>query len=115
MSLRNYATSDLAVQLYHQWEDGSYTSCHIDPADGRSKSAVNDLIGYGQGIGCAEILMKLYPLYVAETFDESALQTVTGIATVYCKDRAIYTSDVAAVVTDLYKRDGVEYTWQQAE
>ena len=115
VSLRNYATSELAEQLYHQWEDGSITSCHIDPADGRSKSALNDLIGYGQGIGCGEMLMKLYPLYVTQTFDEEALQALTGVAAAYCKDRTVYTTDVSAVVTGLYKRDGVEYTWQQAK
>ena len=112
VALRNYPTSSLAVQQYHQWEDGSYTSCHIDPADGRSKSAINDLIAYGNGIDCSEILLKTYSIYVTDTFDESTLETVTGVAFVYCKDRVIYTTGVGAVVTGLYKRNDVAYTWQ---
>lgn len=115
VSLRNYPMSELAVQLYYQWEDGSYTSCHIDPADGRSKSALNDLVGYGQGIGCSEILMKLYPEYVADTLNADEFHVIAGVDTVYCKDRIIYTSSVSAVITDLYKKDGIEYTWQKAE
>ena len=113
VTLRNYPTSNLAIQQYHQWSDGSYISCHIDPADGRSKSAINDLLVYGHDIACSEILMKIYPIYVTDTFNEGELETITGVAFAYCKDRVIYTTGVGAVVTGLYKRNDVEYTWQQ--
>lgn len=115
VSLRNYPMSELAVQLYYQWEDGSYTSCHIDPADGRNKTALNDLTGYSRTLGCGEILMQLCPVYVAEALDMDALQTLSGIDTVYCKDRTIYTSHPGAVITGLYQKDGIEYTWQKSE
>lgn len=116
VSLRNYPMSDLAVQLYYQWEDGSYTSCHIDPADGRSKSAINDLVGYSRTRSCSEILMQMYPVYVAETLDAGMLQALSqkGIETVYCKDRTVFTSDPGVVVQGLYQRDGVAYTWKKA-
>lgn len=114
-SLRNYPMSELAVQLYYQWEDGSYTSCHIDPADGLSKTALNDLIGYSEVDSCSEILMKMYPLYVADTLNADELQVLSGVDTVYCNDRTIYTSGASAVITELYNKDGVEYTWQKSE
>lgn len=112
VSLRNYPMNDLAVQLYYQWEDGSYTSCHIDPADGRNKTAINDLTGYSRKLSCSEILMQLYPVYVAEELNMDAL---SGVDTVYCKDQTIYTSDPAAVITGLYQKDGIQYTWQKSE
>lgn len=114
VSLRNYPMSELAVQLYYQWEDGSITSCHIDPVDGRSKSAINDLIGYSGVLGCSEILLKMYPLYVTDNLNTDELQMM-DVDTIYCKDRVIYTSGAGATITDLYKKDGVEYTWQQAK
>ena len=114
VALRNYPMSDLAVQLYYQWENGSITSCHIDPADGRSKSAINDLIGYSGVLGCSEILLKMYPVYVADNLNTDELQMM-DVDTIYCKDRVIYTSGAGATITDLYKKDGVEYTWQQAK
>ena len=117
VTLRNYPMSELAVQLYYQWQDGSYTSCHIDPTDGRSKSSINDLTGYSRSLSCREVLMQLYPVYVAETLDETALQALSGkgIETVCCKDRRIYTSDAGAVITGLYQKDNVAYTWQKTK
>ena len=115
VSLRNYPTSSLAVQQYHQWDDGSYTSCHIDPVDGRSKSAINDLISYGKNITCSEILLKLYPVYVTESFDVEALEAITGVDTIYCEGRIIYTSSATAEITQLYKKGNIEYTWKKAE
>ena len=115
VSLRNYPTSSLAVQQYHQWDDGRYTSCHIDPVDGRSKSSINDLVGYGQDIACSEILLKLYPVYVTDVFDEGDLETITDVDTIYCIDHTIYTSGAAAEITQLYKKGNIEYTWKKAE
>ena len=115
VSLRNYPMSELAVQLYYQWEDGSITSCHIDPADGRNKTALNDLIAYSRVDSCSEILMKMYPVYVADILNADELQMLSGVETVYCKDRVICTSDPATVITGLYQKDGIEYTWQKGE
>ncbi len=108
VSLRSYPTGDLAVQQYYQWADGRITSCHIDGKDGRSKTAVNDLLGYSKTAGCAEILLQLYPLYVADTLDTQALQELT-VETVYCKDYKIYASDGGISLSGLYDQDGVSY------
>lgn len=114
VSLRNYPMSDLSVQQYYGWEDGTFTSCHIDPADGISKSAINDLIGYSRDLTCGEILMQMYPLYVADSLDTQALQALPqkGIETVYCRDSAVITSDADITVTELYQKDNVKYTWR---
>ena len=114
VSLRNYPMSDLAIQQYYYWGDGHYTSCHIDPADGISKSAINDLTGYSRTLTCSEILMQMYPLYVADSLDMQALQALPqkGIETIYCQDRAIITSDANITVTELYQRESVQYTWR---
>lgn len=115
VSLRNYPMSELAVQLYYQWADGSFTSCHIDPADGKSKSAINDLTGYSRTLSCAEVLLRLCPVYMTENLDTEALAALPGqgVETVYCKDSVIYTSDAKVTVTELYEKDSVKYTWQK--
>ncbi|MBE6934452.1 MAG: hypothetical protein E7462_05330 [Ruminococcaceae bacterium] len=114
VSLRNYSTSELAVQLYYQWKDGTYTSCHISPVDGRSKSVMNDMTGYSYRLSCGEILMQMYPLYVADTWDEEGFKALpaNGVETAYCRDYVIYTSDPAVAVSNLYERDGVKYRWE---
>lgn len=114
VTLRNYPTSELAVQQYYQWKDGSYTSCHIDPTDGYSKSAVNDLTGYSRTLGCSKILMQLFPVYVADSLDETALAALSGqgVETIYCKDYEIFTSDASAAILQLYQDENIAYRRQ---
>ena len=103
--------SQLAVQQYYEWADGMITSCHIDPADGRNKTAVNDLLGYSKALGCAEVLLELFPVYVAQTLDTQALETAEaqGVHSIYCADRKIYCSDASAVLVDIYSDSAVQY------
>lgn len=116
VTLRNYPTSSLAVQLYYQWSDGSYTSCHIDPADGKSKAARNDLMGYSRALSCGEVLMQLYPVYVTDTWNVELIQQLPqkGVETAYSQYSTIYTSDKSIAVNDLFQKEQVKYTWQPA-
>lgn len=111
VSLHSYPMSRLAVQQYYTWEDGSVTSCYIDPVDGMNKTAVNDLLGYSKTLGCAQVLVRLYPVYVADTLDTQALETAQakGAHSVYCADGKIYCSDASAVLVDLYSDSAVQY------
>ena len=117
VTLRNYPTSSLAVQLYYQWGDGSYTSCHIDPADGKSKAVCNDFTGYSRVLTCGETLMRLYPVYVSDAWNEELIQQLpsNGVETVYCKDSTVYTSDQSIAVSGLFQKEQVKYTWQPAK
>ncbi len=111
VSLRNYPTSALAVQQYYTWKNGEITSCHIDIADGMNKTAVNDLLGYSKTKSCAEILLQLYPIYVAENLDADALAALpaNGIETIHTKDYVFYTSDADAKLSQLYTKGDISY------
>ena len=111
VSLHSYPMSQLAVQQYYTWEDGSVTSCYIDPADGMSKTAVNDLLGYSKTLCCAQMLMQLFPVYVADVLDAEALNGLQaqGVHSIYCADGKIYCSDALAVLVDVYSDSAVQY------
>lgn len=111
VSLRNYPTSGLSVQQYFTWENGTITSCHIDIADGMSKTAASDLLGYSKTKGCAEILLQIYPIYVADTLNTEALATLpaNGVETIYAADYVIYTSDPSANLSKLYEMGDISY------
>ena len=115
VSLHNYPIGTLSSLFSYQWKDGSNTSCHIDTADGLSKSAVNDLAGYSRSLSCSEVLLELYPVFVADALDEAALQQLPskGVETVYCNNYEIHTSDATIAVTQIYNKDGVQYSWKQ--
>lgn len=111
VSLRSYPMSSLAVQQYFTWDNGSVTSCHIDIADGMSKTAASDLLGYSKTKGCAEILLQLYPIYVADTLNTDALAALpaNGIETIYTSDYVIYTSDADAKLSQIYAMGDISY------
>ena len=111
VTLRNYSTDPLAVRQYYHWENGEISSCHIDTADGMNKTAVNDLLGYSKTKSCAEILLQLYPIYVAETLDTDALKALPakGVETVYVKDYVFYASDTNAILSHFYAKGDISY------
>ena len=111
VSLRDFPGSQLAVQQYFAWDNGEITSCHIDIADGMSKTAAGELLGYSKTNSCAQILLELYPIYVADTLDTKALTALPakGIDTIYAENFVIYTSDASAKLSQLYTLDGVSY------
>lgn len=111
VSLRDFPASQLAVQQYFTWDDGEVTSCHIDIADGMSKAATGELLGYSKTSSCAQILLELYPVYVAETLNAELLAALPakGIDTIYADNFVIYTSDESAKLSRFYTQDGVSY------
>ena len=114
VNLRNYPTSALAVQLYYQWSDKHFTSCHIDPADGLSKTAVNDLLVYSRSLGCAQVLLEAFPVYVADELDKEAVAAMAqkGVESVYCQGRTLFATDKAMNFTELFESEDVIYKKQ---
>lgn len=111
VALRNYPTSNLAVGQYYKWADGTFTSCHIDPATGLSKSACNDLLGYSRTLSCSEILVAMLPHYVKDQWDSTSADTLKtqGVEIVYCENHEIFASDSGVTFVNLYKDDKVTY------
>lgn len=71
--LRNYPMSDADRWHYFTFSDGRIATAFVDPADGRDKSAADNLVAYSANVGCGEILLKLSSVYLADTLDEQAL------------------------------------------
>ena len=76
VSLRNFAMTELDRWHYYSFGDRIAT-VFLDPADGMSKSATDNLLSYSKELGCADLLLQLAPIYVADSFDEAALQALT--------------------------------------
>lgn len=84
--LRGYPMNVLDSQHYYELEDGQVRSAYVDPADGLCRAACGDLLAYARDRGCAETLLALRPVYVAEELDGRALAGLAeqGIWTLYC-------------------------------
>lgn len=112
VSLRDYGMTEPDRWHYYNWSDGSITSPYVDSADGRSKSATEDLISYSGELGCAEILLRLTPIYIADELDTAALNRLTagGIYSLWCEEQTIRYNDPAVWILDLYEKEDVRYT-----
>lgn len=100
VSLRDYPMTEEDQWHYHAYGDGKITTVFLDPADGKSKSSVDGLTAYSDNMGCAEILLKTAPVFIADSFDAYALETLEkeGIHSVRCYNKGVvFTQENAAV------------------
>lgn len=114
--LRSYPLNVLDWQHYYEFRDGTIQTAYIDTADGYSKSSVNNLISYAKEGSCAEILLQVIPVFIADDFDidQLALLAQKGIYSVYCEDRTILYNDVDLHL-DLSNKDKVQYAAKYVE
>lgn len=110
--LRDHAVDELDGQRIYQLKSGEVRTTYLDLEDGLCRSAVHDLIGYSDELGCGEIALKLAPVYVAETLDAGALDRLAreGLQSIRCRDRVVFATEPDAELTKLYEGDGVRYT-----
>lgn len=112
VALRNYPMSDRDRWHYYGYEDGSIATILIDPADGLSKSAINDLVCYSGEAGCAEILLQMIPIYVTGEFDAAVLNALTadGVYAVWCEDQKVCYNDPDLTLEIAADSGGLVYT-----
>lgn len=104
VTLRNYPLSDQDRWNYYAYSDGSITTGFLDPVDGCPKSGIDGVTAYSSEIGCADILLKTAPVFISDTFDAYALESLENeqIHSIYCQENSlIYTQeDVALSLQD---------------
>lgn len=110
--LRSYPVSETDSWHYYAYADGRIVNTYIDPANGLSAGAVDSLVSYSETAGCAEILVQMLPVYVAQELDTTPLQSMAGdgIYSVWCQDQVIYHNDADLHLYDLLNEDGLHYT-----
>lgn len=112
VSLRDYPIAALDKEHYYQLDDGEIRTPYLDIADGACRSAVSGLTAYSKAQGCAEILLQVCPIYIADSLEERALDALAerGIHSVYCEGRTIFSSDPGLDLVGLYDDGSIRYT-----
>ena len=115
--LRNYPMANLDRWHYYVYADGTGATAYIDPADGLSKTAATNLVSYAEDVGCAQILMEMLPVYVADSLDETALQSMTEqqIYSIWCQDTVVCHNDPELQLLDLMNEADLQYTQSLAQ
>lgn len=80
---------------YYRFSDGTVRNPYASMADGKSRAALPVLIGTSREMGCAEILLRLLPLYAQEAADETVLRQLPaeGIYPLWCKNLLLTSTD----------------------
>ncbi|MCD8152362.1 MAG: hypothetical protein LUD71_04700 [Clostridiales bacterium] len=107
--LRNYMMSEKDTYHYYEMDDGDIRTLYLDPADGLCKSAVNDLVSYSENKNCAETLLSVKGIYIAEELDADALDALAedGVYSVYVMDGELIYND--SELTENVGEDGTVY------
>lgn len=109
--LRNYPLDDLDKWHYYVFESGEIVTAFLDPADCMSKSAVDSLVSYSSDAGCAEILLQIANVFIADDFETETFHTLTdrNIYTVWCEGTELKYNDADLALEQLTGNGGEGY------
>lgn len=113
--LRDYPMYERDGYRFYAMDDGSVLTPYLDTADGLCRSAAADLLGCSWDMGCAEVLLRMIPAYVADELTDRALDGLAeqGVYCVWCRDGTVWYNTDRLTVTDLYAAEDVRYTAQE--
>lgn len=108
VSLRSFPVSaDDAVERYYVYEDGAAVAPQMNARTGRRPHTMRAMIGYDEEMGCAEVLLRMLPLYTTEIPGEEDMRALVseGVDTVWCDALTVYHTDEELTFTQLYNDD----------
>lgn len=76
VSLRNFPMTENDNWNYYTFASGEIATAFLDPKDGMSKSATENLVSYSADQGCSEILLQTAPIFIAEELNTDALSAL---------------------------------------
>ncbi len=107
VSLRNYPLSSQGLQQYYQYDSGEIRTSYLDVKDGLCKSSRDGLTCYGKEKSCAQLLLRMIPIYIADSFQKEQLAALKEeeIYSVYCENRKVLYNDPTLTISNLYQAD----------
>ena len=120
--LHDYAMNSLDRQHYYRMAGGEMRTAYIDPQDGLCRNSISSLVSYSydDSVGCADILLSMLPVYIADEFDADAVEALAesrgseenaaapagAVYSIYRLGDALHANDPAAEFTAV--REGFE-------
>lgn len=105
--LHNYPLAQQDAYRYYVFSDGKVVSTMVSPEDGMCKSATDNIMACSESAGCAEMVLQLSPIYLAEELDEAKLTALQnqGISCIWFAGTALrYTGNLQIT---LLQQEGV--------
>ena len=89
VSLRSFPQVEEDRWRYFAYADGNIVSAYLDPKDGLSKCSPDMLLSYSKTASCADIVLAIAPIFVADTVDREALLSLEGIGSIWMEDTKV--------------------------
>lgn len=108
--LRDYALGS-EQHLFYLYSGGERRTPYLDTKDGFCRSAGSDLVCYSSGSSCSEILLRMIPVYIADTLQHDALAGLAkeGIYSIYSENSRICYNDADLTFANMYCDEDVQY------
>ncbi len=103
--LRDYPMNYLDTLQYYEFESGEIRYPYVDVKSGLCKASLHNLVGYSYDGSCAQVLLALMPVYIADSFDAGVMGQMAeeGIYGIYCQDKKIYHTEDAAKISGVHE------------
>ncbi len=113
--LRSYPMMD-QDDMYYIYKTGERRHPYVDVTDGLCKNALDGLVSYASKGSCADVLLSMMPLFVADTWNADAVGNLSaqGIHSIYITDETVYHTDSDAEIDQFYCDESVTYSSQIA-
>ena len=103
VTLRSFPLNSQDRRYYYQLASGEVRTTYLDTADGLCRSAADSLVCYSDSAGCAETLLRMIPIYIADALETEKLSALAdgGIYAVWPEGSTICYTDPELVLTDV--------------
>lgn len=95
VALRDFPMEEMDAWRYYAYENGDIVSTMANPVTGMNHHACESMVSWSEDSGCAEILLKLIPVYLTETFRESDINALReeGIHSLWFREGTLVCND----------------------
>ena len=113
--MRDYPLNQEEFQRYYELRTGEVRTLYLDMADALCKSSIDTLVCCSREKGCAQILMEMIPVYIADDFREEAVAALAeeGIQSVYCRGWEVLHTEPGLTLESLFDDGDRSYTVRQ--
>lgn len=94
-------------EFYYIYKDGRSINSYLDLKDGMNKASATCLMGYSKDKSCADLLLSVMPVYVADSLDQSLIPEDVGV--LWREGNVIYHTDRLMSFT-VYEGDMLKLT-----
>ena len=113
---RDYPMDSQDSAYWYAFQNQDVRVPYVDPADGLPKAALENLVAYSETASCAEIALKLLPVYAADQFDSAALEQLAAedIHSVWFQGTTLLYSESDLILAELYEDENVRFAVEKA-